>query len=105
MSADRLIQYLSWAVFVLIFLIVGVQAIRRPRRATIDIALLFCVTPLVIAISVAITLGLAALVSVAMYLIIACILAIPYLLLRLLDDLAVVPLRLRRLVEVLLAIA
>ena len=41
LTADRLVIYLSWAVFLAIFGLVAVQAIRRPSRAHIDIALLF----------------------------------------------------------------
>src|SRR5947209_6661850 len=41
MRADQLVQLATQILFALIFLIVGVQALRRPRRATIDIALLF----------------------------------------------------------------
>ena len=41
LTADQLVIYLSWAIFLAIFGLVAVQAIRRPSRAHIDIAPLF----------------------------------------------------------------
>ena len=49
MSADDLLQFLTQALFVLIFLVVLRQAIRQPLRANVDIALLFGVFSLIIA--------------------------------------------------------
>src|SRR5918998_3160347 len=52
MDADQLIQYVSWLTYILIFARVIVQAVRRPRRANIDIALFFSSTTVIIALNV-----------------------------------------------------
>jgi signal transduction histidine kinase len=105
LTADQLITYLSWAVFLAVFVLVAVQAIRWPSRANRDIALLFGATTLVIVIAVANLLGLLAPDGVGGNLAGSAILALPYLLLRLIDDIAMVPLRLRRAVGALLVLA
>src|SRR5438093_13732536 len=51
MSLNEFIQYFSWAIYLLIFIIVTTRAIRRPSRASIDIALLFGLVAAIIAIS------------------------------------------------------
>ncbi|HEU4328874.1 MAG TPA: ATP-binding protein [Roseiflexaceae bacterium] len=102
LTADQLIQYLSWAVFVAIFGHVIWQLARFPRRANLNIALLFSATTLVIVSSSLARLGVlprelnGAISGSA-------ILSLPYLLLRLLDDIVVVPTALRRTVGALLA--
>ena len=50
MSADQLIQYLSWTIFILIFTNSVIQVVRHSHRANLDIALLFLVPALIIAI-------------------------------------------------------
>jgi len=47
-SAAELLRYLSAAVFVLLFAVTLVRAVRRPSRATLDVALFFAVPALVI---------------------------------------------------------
>ncbi len=91
MSAESLLQLLTQILFVFIFLVVGVKALRHPRRATIDTALLFGATMLIVAEGlVAPRLGpgprgvLTALVA-------SLLMALPYLLLRLVDDFSTVP--------------
>src|SRR5919204_3146236 len=51
MSLNEFIQYFSWAIYLLIFIVVTARAIRRPSRASIDIALLFGLAAAIIAIS------------------------------------------------------
>jgi signal transduction histidine kinase len=102
LSADQLITYISWAIFVLIFGVVTVQLFRRPSRAQLDIVLVFAAPVIIIAIAVASLVGFVAAQGASSLLAGATILALPYLLLRLVDDIAVVPLRLRRVVELLL---
>jgi len=88
MRADDLLQFLSQALYVLIFVVVGTKALRRPSRTNADISLLFGAAAGLIAIgwvtnAAAVKPGhmLAALTaSLAM--------ALPYLLLRLVDDFA-----------------
>jgi signal transduction histidine kinase len=105
MSASALLQYLTQTIFVLVFLIVGARAVRRPRRADLDIALLYGVLSLIIALQwLDAVLGVrpgrysAALAG-------GLLMALPYLMLRLLADFAGVPTRLMRAAEVGLALA
>ncbi len=100
MSADLFLQYLTQALFVLITLVVVAQAVRHPTRAKVDIALFFGVTALVIAegwafAALGITAG-AALRALNGSL----VMALPYLLLRLVSDFAAVPSRTLRAAEV-----
>ncbi|MBA3533769.1 MAG: GAF domain-containing protein [Ardenticatenales bacterium] len=92
MSAQQLIVDLSWAAYIVIFLITSMQALRHPRRATIDVALFFLVSALVIVIAELGRLGflktsdlLPAAMSGTL------ILLLSYVILRLLDDFAGVP--------------
>jgi len=105
LTADQLITYLAWAVFLAIFVVVAVRAIRQPSRANLDIALLFGATTLVIVVAVAILAGALAPTSAAVNLEGSAILALPYLLLRLVNEITMVPRRLRRGVEILLVLA
>ncbi len=100
MSPDLFLQYLTQALFVLITLVVVAQAVRHPTRAKVDIALFFGVTALVIAegwafAALGITAG-AALRALNGSL----VMALPYLLLRLVSDFAAVPSRTLRAAEV-----
>jgi signal transduction histidine kinase len=91
MSADALLQVLTQALFVAVFAFVGVAAIRRPRRANFDIALLFGAIALAIA-DVWITSALDITPNrVLTALSGSLVMAMPYLLLRLLDDFSAVP--------------
>jgi signal transduction histidine kinase len=91
MSANDLLSFLPQALFVLVFLFVGAKAVRRPRRATVDTALLFGVASLVAAGVWAAPLldQHARALLIAGYSALA--MALPYLLLRLVDDFAHVP--------------
>ena len=91
MNADQLIQYLSWVIYLLIFVRVTISAVRRPLRANIDIALLFAVPTGVIVVSVALMLGLLPAADWVNDLSGALLLALPYMLLRLVDDFSDVP--------------
>jgi signal transduction histidine kinase len=105
LTADQFITYLSWLVFLAIFALVAAQAIRRPSRANLDIALLFGATTLVIVIAVANLVRVLPPSDIWAVLAGSALLALPYLLLRLVDDLSGVPLRLRWAVEALLIAA
>ena len=52
MSAEQLIQYLSWALFLLVCASVTLQAVRAPRRVTVDIALFFIFPAVIISFSI-----------------------------------------------------
>jgi signal transduction histidine kinase len=48
LTANELVQYTSWAVYVLIFVSTTIKAVRRPLRVNIDIALFFLIPALII---------------------------------------------------------
>src|SRR6266851_1395297 len=91
MTADQLLQLLTQGLFVGVFLVAALRAVRRPLRPNVDTALLFGAA----ALSIALTWILQAL-GVAPNRIIGAAqgvlgMALPYLLLRLLDDFVGVP--------------
>src|SRR6266540_5173619 len=91
MSAEQLIQYLSWALFLLVCTSVTLQAVRAPRRVTIDIALFFVIPAAIISLAIEATFGVilpGPLIN-AVYTVL--ILAMAYMLLRLVDDFSDVP--------------
>jgi signal transduction histidine kinase len=98
-SADQFLQFLTNALFLLIFARVAHRALRRPSRANVDIALLFGVTALAILHGRLVAQfgfaghPLAAATGGAL------IMALPYLLLRLQADFAGVPWQLLRAAE------
>ncbi|MBV9281438.1 MAG: hypothetical protein JOZ41_15265, partial [Chloroflexi bacterium] len=94
MSADTFIQDLTQALFVVIFLVVAAKAVREPRRANLDTALVFGAAAAIIVEgwvtgAFHITVG-GVLASASSSL----LMALPYLLLRLVDDFAGAPRRL-----------
>ncbi|MDQ6694218.1 MAG: ATP-binding protein [Chloroflexota bacterium] len=91
MSADQLVQYLSWAIYTLIFVSVAIIAVRRPLRTNIDIALFFLMPALIIAVSLATTIGLLTRSGLLTAFTVALLLGLAYMLLRLVDDFAHVP--------------
>src|SRR6476661_2695701 len=91
MSAEQLIQYLSWALFLLVCVSVTLQAVRSPRRVTIDIALFFIIPALIILIGIEAALGLVQPGSLINAINTVLILAMAYMLLRLVDDFSDVP--------------
>lgn len=91
MSADELIRHLTNLLFVLVFAGAALAALRQRTRPTVDAALFFGALALVVVEGeVAAALGIT-LPEVAQDVLVAIVLALPYLLLRLLDDLAAVP--------------
>src|SRR4051794_18427909 len=91
MSAEQLIQYMSWALFLLVCVSVTLQAIRTPRRVTIDIALFFIIPAAIISLSIEIIIGLLLPGPVLDALNTVLLLAMTYMLLRLVDDFSDVP--------------
>jgi signal transduction histidine kinase len=91
MSAEQLIQYLSWALFLLVCVSVTLQAVRTPRRVTIDIALFFLIPAVIIIIGLETVFGLVQPGPLINAVNTVLILAMAYTLLRLVDDFSDVP--------------
>jgi signal transduction histidine kinase len=89
-SADDLLQYLTWAVYGAVFVAVAVRTVRLPTRAHADMALFFGAVALLILLGAAATLAPTRplWLSVATA---ALLLALPWLLLRLVAEFATVP--------------
>jgi signal transduction histidine kinase len=85
-TAEAFVRYLSWGIFALIFLVTSLHALRRPSRATVDPALLFGASALVIIISVSQDLGLLPRSPLLSALSATALLSLPYLLFRLIDN-------------------
>jgi signal transduction histidine kinase len=104
MTVDQLITYLSWGIYVLIFVSVAIRAVRRPLRANIDILLLFGLPTLVIILTILLGLGLLPPAPPLMVLLGSLLLGMGYLSVRLVDDFAQVPRWLLRAAAVALAL-
>lgn len=112
MTLDQFSQYLSWGLYVLIFVVATIRAVRRPIRANIDVAILFSLPALIIGISLATatfrvgtdTFRLIEPGRWTTALAIFLILAMGYMLLRLVDDFSDVPQWVMRSSEILLVL-
>jgi signal transduction histidine kinase len=91
MSAEQLIQYLSWALFLFVCGSVTLQAVRAPRRVTIDIALFFIIPAVIISFGIEATFGLLSPGPLLNAVNTVLFLAMAYMLLRLVDDFSDVP--------------
>ncbi|HMQ29656.1 MAG TPA: HAMP domain-containing sensor histidine kinase [Chloroflexaceae bacterium] len=90
MSAHQLIAGITWAVFLALFATTAVEAIRRPSRTQIDIALLFAAPAVVIGLALAASAGLVARDQSYGALLATFQLAMPFMTLRLARDFATV---------------
>jgi signal transduction histidine kinase len=98
-TALELVSLLTQAIYVLIFLLVGWTALQRRTRTSVDIALLFGAIAIAIVSSrVATTFSLNQ-GDLEVDIVALLIIAMPYLLLRLVDDFSYVPLAVTRLAE------
>ena len=105
MTANELLKWLSWCLYLLIFAFVAVRALRRPTRASVDTALLFGDTTAIIVLStIAATLHLVPPIWLS-DITGSLLMALPYLLLRLVADFSRVPWWLMRATELGLACA
>ncbi len=96
MSGNEQLQYLSWALYLLIFVSVAVRAIRLPTRAHLDMALFFGATTFIILLSIlpqALHQAPSAWLTDATGIL---LMSLAYLLLRLVADFADVPARILR---------
>ena len=99
MTALELISLLTQTIFVLIFVLVVWGFVRRPSRTNVDIALFFgAIATAIVETRVATTLRLPQ-VEIVSDIVAILIIAMPYLLLRLVDDFSDVPALVNRLAE------
>lgn len=92
MNASELVQYTTDAIFGLIFVAVLQRAIRQPRRSNVDALLLFGALAFIVASSlVSRALGLSA--SLLSFVLLGLLVGLPFLTLRLVDDVIPVPRR------------
>ena len=99
MTALELVSLLTQAIYVLIFLLVGWGVVSRHTRTSVDIALFFGAISIAIVESrLVTTLGLQQ-VEIVTDIVTLLIIAMPYLLLRLVDDFSNVPLVVKRIAE------
>ncbi len=93
MSAEEFVRYITYTVYILIFLAVAAKAIRRPERTNVDIALFFAATVIVIALSAAALPSVHLIVPTRLitFVTITALLGLAYLLVRLLDDFTEIP--------------
>jgi signal transduction histidine kinase len=91
MSAEQLIQYISWALFLVVCASVTLQAVRTPRRVTIDIALFFIIPAVIISFGIETVLGIVQPGPLLNSINTVLFLSMAYMLLRLVDDFSDVP--------------
>ena len=99
MTALELVSLLTQAIFVLIFVLVVWGALRRPTASAADIALFFGAIAIAIVESRVVTTFQLQEVGIVSDLAAILIIAMPYLLLRLVDDFSNVPFLVKRLAE------
>ena len=91
MTFDQFTQYVSWAIYILIFCVVATKALRRPTQANVDMALLFAVPLLAIGISLASSLKIVQPGAITSALSGSLLIGLAYMLFRLVDDFSAVP--------------
>ncbi|MEO8286078.1 MAG: ATP-binding protein [Chloroflexota bacterium] len=96
MTFDEFTQYLTWFIYVLIFIIVVIKAIRRPLKANIDIMLLFALPALIIGINLAGSIGILRAGPITSAVSGSLIVVMGYMLFRMVDDFSMVPVWLSR---------
>lgn len=105
MTALELVTQLTELIYVLVFLVVAWTATRRRTRTSVDIALFFgAIAVFIVESRVVATLGLEQ-VELVNDVVTILVIAMPYLLLRLVDDFSTVPFVIKRLAEAGLALS
>jgi signal transduction histidine kinase len=99
MSGSQQIQALTWILYVVVFALVLVRTIRRPTPAHINMSLFFGAVSLLIALTVAFNLFVPGRPWWFAPIVGGVLMALPYLLLRLVGDFADVPIALYRVAE------
>jgi hypothetical protein len=92
-SAAAFLQVLTGTLFVLIFLIVAVGALRQPRHSSLDASLFFGAAALIVVVSWILQILDVPEIAIVTVAIGSVLMALPYLLLRLVDDFSGVPRR------------
>jgi signal transduction histidine kinase len=90
MTADQLITYLSWAIYLVLFVSTAVKAARQPTRASVDVAVLFALPTLLVVLNMFGPTGLGLLQRGPLLTAVQVVglLGMVYMLLRLVDDFA-----------------
>lgn len=104
MTADDLIRSLSWSVYILIFLVVLSNAVRRPSRTNLDIVLLFAIPALTVVLTIASILQIVSSGWLLTAIMVSLLVSLSYALLRLVDDFSSVPMWVMRGSEFILAL-
>ena len=104
MTLDQLSQYMTWLLYILVFAVVVVRAVRDPMRANIDVALLFGLPGLMILISALTSAGVLPASHLLSTISSAALLGMVYMLVRLAYDFMDVPVWVIRTAEVVLAV-
>ena len=93
LTADQFLNFVTQATFVVVFLVTAAAAVRSPRRAKVDTALFFGALAVIIALQWLSAAGVLPTHPVLSALSGALLMALPYLMLRLVDDFSGVPAR------------
>lgn len=99
MTAPELVSLLTQAIYVVIFLLVGWSALRRPTAARVDMVLFFGAVTVAIVESRAVTTFQLEPAELMTDIVAILVIAMPYLLLRLVDDFSDVPFAVKRLAQ------
>ncbi|NJN17102.1 MAG: GAF domain-containing protein [Oscillochloris sp.] len=91
LNAADFLRYLNWALFLLIGIWVSIQAMRRPTPVNIDVGLLFGGLAVAILITSLAEIGLLQINWLIENIIITAIFSMPFLLIRLMDDVIGIP--------------
>ncbi|MGH2519584.1 MAG: sensor histidine kinase, partial [Chloroflexota bacterium] len=91
MTAQDLLTYTTWALYLVVFVVTLAQAARHPRKSTLDTAILFGAIGLISAEGAIVQILNLSASSLVIDLVGALLLAMPYLLLRMVEDFSEVP--------------
>ena len=103
MTLDQLSQYITWGLYLIIFAVVVVRAVRDPMRANFDIALLFGLPGMLILISLLTQVGIVSSGHVTSAISGSLLLGMGYMLVRLVHDFTNIPAWILRVSELALA--
>jgi signal transduction histidine kinase len=105
LSASDLLQFITWALYVLVFVVTAYRFVRHHRRVDLDATLLFGTTALMIVVTVLANDLPASIHSLIPLITSSLLMSLPCLFLRLVDDFAGIPTIVTRIAEAGLALA